>query len=393
MMAAKSEPSNSVERAGAQRETSAEELATLKQQFLASLNHEIRTPLSGILGMADLLLETDLEPDQREYVNCAKECAQSLLGMLSSALEYAALMAGAAIYLDAEFSLREALEACAGDTLPRAQAKSLVFSYSVSDDIPDIVLGDALRVRQIVTQLLSNAVKFTERGSLRLDCTRSTADGKERICIEVKDTGIGISESDLSSVFESFQQVQRGLVRSYPGLGLGLPIALHLANLMGGSIEAESRLGEGSVFRCYLPLRVPAQVHVSGEPKAAPVESLRRILVVEDNLISRKVAGHFLDRAGVAFDVVASGFEAIASATSRAYALILMDLQMPEMDGLQASAEIRKLEGYGSTPILAFTAASPDECREVCRKHGLQGFLPKPVRQEELLAALRKHLQ
>jgi CheY-like chemotaxis protein len=383
---------SAAEQAGKRSESTAEELASLKQHFLASLNHEIRTPLSGVLGMADLLLETALDPEQREYVNSARECAQSLLGMLSSALEYAALMAGTALNVDAEFSLRETLEVCAKEHAARAEAKGVIFEYTACDEIPEVLLGDALRVRQVVNQLLSNAVKFTERGRINLGCSCESSAGQRRMRIEVRDTGIGIQASELTGIFESFQQVQRGLVRSYPGLGLGLPIALKLAQMMGGSIEAESEPGQGSTFRCYLPLRLPPDAFTAEEPKTQSQQAARRLLVVEDNPISRKVVCHILTRADMAFDAAQGGRAALEATAARQYDLILMDLQMPEMDGLEASAAIRRMEGYKETPILAFTASAPDECRQICFEHGLQGYLPKPVQQHELIAAIRKYI-
>jgi CheY-like chemotaxis protein len=382
---------NSQETALAQR-SRREELTHIKQQFLASLNHEIRTPLSGILGMIDLLLEGRLPADQREYVQAAKECAECLMGMLESALEYTALAAGETSYQQSEFSVREALEACVGEYRPRIEQKGLCFHYSVEDSVPQILVGDALRVRQIVSRLLGNALKFTSAGSISLRCTRKQTAAAPNLVIEVQDSGIGIPVSELDEIFESFEQVERGMVRSQPGIGLGLSIALKLASLMGGGIEVESRIGEGSTFRCLLPICLPTD-SIACEPIAPEVCSqTKRILLAEDNTLSQKVVSHVLGEGGYNFDVVPDGRSAVEAAKARRYDLILMDLQMPTMGGVEASTDIRRLPGYQDTPILAFTAAGPDECRTVCRVHGLQGYLPKPVRQHELLAVVRKHL-
>ena len=374
------------------RRSRCEELTGIKQQFLASLNHEVRTPLSGILGMVDLLLESRLDADQREYVQAARECAECLMGMLESALEYTALAAGETSCQQSEFSVREALEACVGEYGPRIEQKGLRFDYAVEEDVPHILIGDALRVCQIVSRLLGNALKFTNEGVISLRCSQELTGETPQLLIEVEDSGIGIPISALEEIFESFEQVERGMVRSQPGIGLGLSIALKLASLLGGRIEAQSRIGEGSAFRCLLPICMPSDSYAFETVPPTVFAQPKRILLAEDNSLSQKVVSYVLGEGGYEFDVVPDGQSAVEAARTRQYDLILMDLQMPKMDGLEASTDIRRLPGYHDTPILAFTAAGPDECRNVCRDHGLQGFLPKPVRHHELLAVVRKHL-
>jgi CheY-like chemotaxis protein len=367
------------------------ELDQLKGLFLASLTHEVRTPLSGILGMADLLLETRLDDEQREYVNAARLCAESLFEILNAALEYSALEAGQVALDESEFSVKETLDAALNPYLARAQAKSVRLFATLEAGLPETLVGDAPRIRELLAHLIGNAVKFTHSGTVELRVTIERPPGSAWLAMQVRDTGIGIPSDRLDLIFESFRQVDSGLSRNYPGLGLGLALARKLAALMGGSIAVESTAGVGSTFTVRLPLRQPA-----ADPATTP--SLRAgagpvILVVEDNPVNLTVLRHTLERRQVEVDCAESGQAAIEAATKRKYDLVLMDLQMPEMDGLKATAALRRIPGYESVPILALTATTSDDLRERCRQAGMQAFLSKPVETAELWSAITKFLK
>jgi CheY-like chemotaxis protein len=373
------------------------ELDQLKGLFLASLNHEIRTPLSGIIGMADLLLETNLDEEQREYVNAARVCAESLFEILNATLEYSALESGQFSLEESEFSLRELLESALHQHSLTAEAKGLQLFSTLEPGLPETLIGDAPRVRQLLGHLLANAVKFTHNGSVELHVWIDRQPAGNRLVLAVHDTGIGIPPGQLGEIFESFRQGETGFARNYPGLGLGLALARKLALLMKGSIEVESAPGEGSVFTLRLPLRQPpgpSHDEASMEETSANAQRKREpaILAVEDNPIGLTILRHALERRNVQVDCVMSGQAALDAAAKRRYAVVLMDLQMPQMDGLEATAAMRRIPGYEKVPILALTANAGDDVRELCRQAGMQAFLLRPVEPGELWSAVSKFL-
>jgi CheY-like chemotaxis protein/anti-sigma regulatory factor (Ser/Thr protein kinase) len=368
------------------------ELDHLKGLFLASLNHEIRTPLSGIMGMSDLLLETNLDDEQREYVNATRLCAESLFEILNATLEYSALEAGQFCLDESEFSLKELLDSAVNQHALRAQAKGLRLFSTLEAGLPETMLGDAPRLRELLGYLISNAIKFTHAGTVELRVTLDRlAAGGNSVMVEVRDTGIGIPADRLGAIFESFRQVDSGLSRSYPGLGLGLALVRKLAELMNGRVEVTSTLEKGSTFTVRLPVR--QGVGSSHEP-VLPVSGVRpAILAVEDNPVGLTVLRHALARRSVEVDCATSGAAALEAAGKRRYDLVLMDLQMPEMDGLETTQRMRKLHGYETVPILALTANSSDEIRSRCLQAGMQAFLSKPVEAGELWALVSKFLK
>ncbi|MDP8990220.1 MAG: ATP-binding protein [Acidobacteriota bacterium] len=361
------------------------EIDRLKGTFLANLNHEIRTPLSGILGMTDLLLETRLDEEQRDYVSTARLCAENLFHLLNATLEYSALTAGHLQLDETEFSLAELAKSVVAQQIEKVQAKGIGLTFTIGRKLPTTVTGDAARLQQTINHLLDNAIKFTHHGSVEL----SFWGEGDTLKIAVRDTGIGISPERKSRIFESFHQVDSGLSRNYPGLGLGLALVQKLTALMGGAIEAESELEKGSTFTVSLPLRPAAEPapfleHPSGEGPA--------ILAVEDNPVGLTVLKHSLKGRPVQVDTASDGADAIRAASERHYELILMDLQMPKIDGLEATDAIRRLPGYQDVPILALTANYSDEIRQQCQQHGMQGFLSKPVSKVALWAEVSRWL-
>jgi CheY-like chemotaxis protein len=367
------------------------ELDQLKGMFLASLNHEIRTPLSGIMGMADLLLETKLDDEQREYVNAARLCAESLFEILNATLEYSSLEAGQFHLDESEFSLKEMLDSALNQHALRAQAKGLRLYSTLEAGLPETMLGDAPRLRELLGHLIANAIKFTHAGSVELRVTMERVLTVKNVVIEVRDTGIGIPPESLGAIFESFRQVDGGLSRTYPGLGLGLALVRKLAALMGGHVSVESVPGKGSTFTVRLPIRQAAEPPV--EIALSANGHHPAILAVEDNPVGLTVLRHALERRSADVDCAMSGAAALDLARNRRYDLVLMDLQMPEMDGLRTTELMRKLPGYDKIPILALTANSSDEIRARCRAAGMQAFLSKPIETAELWTTVTKFLK
>ncbi|HEV8146388.1 MAG TPA: ATP-binding protein [Bryobacteraceae bacterium] len=364
------------------------EIEQLKGIFLTSLNHEIRTPLSGILGMTDMLLETQLDEEQRDYVQAARLCAENLFEILNATLEYAAMEAGQCSLDDSEFSLRELLQSALEQHALKAANKGLKLVSTIDTGLPETVIGDAPRLRQLLGHLLANAVKFTPAGSVELHAFPEADSELEWLVVEVRDTGIGIAPDHLDTIFESFRQVDSGLSRSYAGMGLGLALVQKMAGLMHGAVTVESRVGVGSTFTLRVPLRRYWEPPVEAQP---PERGARgpAILAVEDNPVGLLVLRRALDRRGQVV-YASSAREAIEIASRCRFDLILMDLQMPEMDGLEATAILREIPGYENVPILALTANSSDELREQCRLAGMQAFLSKPVDAASLWAAVSR---
>ena len=362
----------------------------LKGQFLASLNHELRTPLSGVIGMTDLLAETQLHSDQREYVDTIRECASQLLEALNALLDYSALSGGNTQAENAEFALPALLESVANDAAIRAGAKGLVLLRNWDASLPESIIGDERYLRQVLQHLVRNAIKFTSRGEVSIAADLETGHFGAKLRIRLKDSGIGIPDDKLRVIFQAFRQLDVGLARSYSGLGLGLALSDKLIRLMGGEISVESQVGQGATFTIRLPLIVPMH-----SPKQGALESGNRrpfVLVVEDSKIAQRVVEHVLSRLECDVIFADNGESGIRTAASRLVDLILMDLQMPGMDGFAASQAIRSLPGGHDIPILALTANYSDEHRALCRQLGMQGFLSKPIQREELLTAVQAHL-
>lgn len=371
-----------------------QDLETIKGVFLASLNHELRTPLSGIVGMLELMSETTLDADQKDYLSAASLCAETLTDLLNSSLEYASLEAGSFTLDEGEFKIRETLEAAVAQQLPKAAVKGLKLSLHSYGNLPETMVGDAGRIRELIGRLISNALKFTHRGSVEVRAllTGNRAAG-ERLVISVSDTGIGIPPEKLDSIFDSFQQVEEGLSRTYSGIGLGLALVRKLTGIMGGTVHVESELEKGSTFTVEIPVVrppeiIPPEAHAECEQDApAPL-----ILAVDDNPVGMRVLRSALERHRVRVVTATNGRAAIEAARNNQVDLILMDLQMPEMDGLEASQEIRKIPGCESVPILALTANCSDQIRARCLQEGMKAYLSKPINAQELWSAVSRYL-
>lgn len=372
---------------------SANEFDELRGQFLASLNHELRTPLSGVLGMTDLLAETTLQVDQREYLDTIRECASQLLEALNAILDFSSLSSGHAQVQNTEFALTALLDGVAADGAARAAAKGLRLVTEWDARLPETIVGDERYFQQVLHHLVRNAVKFTSRGEVALAASVMPGPIGLWLRIVVKDSGIGIPQDKLRLIFQAFRQLDSGLARSYSGMGLGLALSDKLVRLMGGEISVESTLGRGATFTIRLPLVVATPAAAKVKSPESPTRRRRPVvLVVEDNKIAQRVVEHVLERADYDVLFADDGQSGIRMAGSKQVDLILMDLQMPGMDGFAASTAIRKLPGYAAVPILALTANYSDEHRATCRQVGMQGFLSKPIQREELLSTIKAFL-
>jgi signal transduction histidine kinase/CheY-like chemotaxis protein len=383
-----------------------------KSAFLAAMSHEIRTPMIGITGMLELLEHTPLNAEQRRSVAIVQSSAQSLLQIIGDILDFSKIEAGRMELAPVDIDLRHLVERTVGNYLGVASSKGLTLEASIDDNLAPAYIADPLRIRQILSNFLSNAVKFTRTGgvTVRAERVEALADGRDRIALRVRDSGIGISVAQRSLLFQPFAQADSSTTRRFGGTGLGLAICLQLAELMGGHIDLVSEPGVGSTFSLLLPLAAgdPAKVEpereITGDEdfptRALPgIEQAERerslVLVVDDHPTNREVLTRQLARAGFACETAVDGEEGLQRWATGAYALVLTDIHMPKMDGYQLTAAIRQAERKqqrSRTPIIAITANVSKGEPEHCLALGMDGFLGKPLRIAQLSLTLRRWL-
>lgn len=375
----------------------AKQASTAKSEFLANMSHEIRTPLNGVVASLDLLSEREDLGEEREYVELAKTSADHLLGLISDILDFSKIEAGQLALESEAFSIAEAIEESVRICKLQAEIKSIVVSVYLSAEFPERVLGDVYRFRQIIINLLGNAIKFTPVGGgiNIVSEVKAQKDDKVHLHIGLADTGIGISEEKQERIFDPFSQADSSTTRNFGGTGLGLSIAAKLVQMMDGEIWVESKEDVGSTFHFTACFDLAKATHCDSDKEQPETEEVHlshlEILVAEDNKVNQRIIQAILERKGHRVTLVENGEDALKNILANNFDLVLMDVQMPVLDGVGATEKIREREKVngGHIPIVALTAHAFSGDREKYLKHGMDGYVSKPIRQKELFSAIK----
>lgn len=379
----------------------AESISAAKSEYIATVSHEIRTPMNAVIGFCDLLEVSGLNSEQREFLSLIKAGGESILEIINAILDFSKIEAGKFQIAEDPFDLIEVVENTCSVLIPTARRRGLTLTLECDPDTPNAIVGDSFAVKRILTNLVGNAIKFTERGSVRVKMWATPGlDNDGVVRIEVRDTGVGLSPEILARLFQPFEQGRERVVVRSAGTGLGLSIARGMARAMGGDLDARPAPNSGSIFTLTLPFRKPEGVKVRPKKRvkspsvtSAPEPLALHVLVAEDNLVNQRLTTLLLSRIGCTFELVENGLEALAALESRTFDVVLMDIQMPEMDGLTAVAEIRRRESAHPDaqplPVVALTACAMADEIQAAEQAGMSGHLSKPITLARLWETLR----